>query len=138
MKYSRRCFVMKYRQNPLPIARRYRPLKSAKTDGDVEIGKYPGLVSSSARAFPDCSSDIIVCRLFLTVAGPLRLIPNSRLSLSTPISSICNFYLYINTYYMILSIREYDLYRIYSNENTARIRLRDLSEGVAWKETSML
>ena len=138
MKYSRRCFVIKYRQNPLPIARRYRPLKSAKTDGDVEIGKYPGLVSSSARAFPDCSSDIIVCRLFLTVAGPLRLIPNSRLSLSTPISSICNFYLYINTYYMILSIREYDLYRIYSNENTARIRLRDLSEGVAWKETSML
>ena len=138
MKYSRRCFVIKYRQNPLPIARRYRSLKSAKTDGDVEIGKYPGLVSSSAHAFPDCSSDIIVCRLFLTVAGPLRLIPNSRLSLSTPISSICNFYLYINTYYMILSIREYDLYRIYSNENTARIRLRDLSEGVAWKETSML
>ena len=64
---------MKYRQNPLPIARRYRLLKSAKADGDVEIGKYPGLVSSSARAFPDCSSDIIVCRLFLTVAGPLRL-----------------------------------------------------------------
>ena len=138
MKYSRRCFVIKYRQNPLPIARRYRPLKSAKTDGDVEIGKYPGLVSSSARAFPDCSSDIIVCKLFLTVAVPLRLIPNSRLSLSTPMPSICNFYLYINTYYMILSIREYDLYRIYSNENTARIRLRDLSEGVAWKETSML
>ena len=59
MKYSRRCFVMKYRQNPLPIARRYRLLKSAKADGDVRIGKYPGLVSSPAQAFPDCSSDMI-------------------------------------------------------------------------------
>ena len=48
-------------------------MKSAKTDGDVEIGKYPGLASSPAQAFPDCSSDIVMCRLFLTVAGPLRL-----------------------------------------------------------------
>lgn len=64
---------MKYEQNPLPIARRYRPLKSAKADGDVGIGKYPGLVSSPAHAFPDCSSDIVMCRLSLTVAGPLRL-----------------------------------------------------------------
>ena len=45
--------------DPLPIARRYRLLKSAKADGDVEIGKYPGLVSSPAQAFPDCSSDIV-------------------------------------------------------------------------------
>ena len=59
MKYSRRCSVMRYRQNPLPIARRYRLLKSAKADGDVRIGKYPGLVSSPAQAFPDCSSDMI-------------------------------------------------------------------------------
>ena len=52
---------MKYEQNPLPIDRRYRPLKSAKADGDVEIGKYPGLVSSSAHAFPEQAPVTLLC-----------------------------------------------------------------------------
>ena len=52
---------MKYEQNPLPIARRYRPLKSAKADGDVGIGKYPGLVSSPAHAFPEIAPVTLLC-----------------------------------------------------------------------------
>ena len=50
-------------------------------NGDSLTDSSPGSVSSSLLAFPGFPSDIIEQELLLTVAGPLRLIPDSLLCL---------------------------------------------------------
>ena len=64
----------------IPIARR--------SIGDYQSGSSSGLDSWLCCAFPyESYSDIIAASLFLTAAGPRRLIPAFLLSLATPDSS---------------------------------------------------
>lgn len=73
------CYCIVLRTIAIPIARRY-------FIGDYSLGSSPGLLSSLITPSHNnsCCSDIIVTSLLLTVAGPLRLIPNSLLSRKTP------------------------------------------------------
>lgn len=54
-------------------------LKSSFPNGDSLTDSSPGLDSSFLLAFPGFPSDIFEQELLLTVAGPLRLIPDSLL-----------------------------------------------------------
>ena len=59
---------------------------NVRIDGDVKAGNSPGSDSSPCQTFPEFLPVAYDDGAPLTVAGPLRLIPNSLLSLSTPVS----------------------------------------------------
>ena len=80
----------------IPIARR--------SIGDYQSGSSSGLDSWLCCAFPyESYSDIIAALLFLTAAGPRRLIPAFLLSLATPDLHIKLILLYHNP---LLSVNE--------------------------------